>query len=352
MFKRFYEGDYRKHNTIGTGIGLSLVKDLITIHRGTIQVFSNEEIGNCFRILLPIHREAYQQGEINETIAAQTQTAFPVPIYIDETMSDPDKKMESLLRSDYTILIVDDNEELCMLFSNLLSNCFRVKTAMDGRHALKVLEEGGIDLVVSDIMMPDMDGIELCRYMKTKFEYSHIPVILLTAKRAEESQIEGYNSGADGYISKPCNFSLLYAQIMNCLKRQERKGADFRKQIVFEVGKLEYTSLDETFLQRAIDCVNARLSDADFDQAEFVSEMGTSRSVLTEKLKSLTGLTPSAFVQNVRLTAACKLMDEQGKIRISDLAFAVGFNDSKYFSTCFKKKYGMTPKEYIEQGRN
>lgn len=103
--------------------------------------------------------------------------------------------MESLLRSDYTILIVDDNEELCMLFSNLLSNCFRVKTAMDGRHALKVLEEGGIDLVVSDIMMPDMDGIELCRYMKTKFEYSHIPVILLTAKRAEESQIEGYNSG-------------------------------------------------------------------------------------------------------------------------------------------------------------
>ena len=352
LFKRFYEGDYRKHNTIGTGIGLSLVKDLITIHRGTIQVFSNEEIGNCFRILLPIHREAYQQGEINETIAAQTQTAFPVPIYIDETMSDPDKKMESLLRSDYTILIVDDNEELCMLFSNLLSNCFRVKTAMDGRHALKVLEEGGIDLVVSDIMMPDMDGIELCRYMKTKFEYSHIPVILLTAKRAEESQIEGYNSGADGYISKPCNFSLLYAQIMNCLKRQERKGADFRKQIVFEVGKLEYTSLDETFLQRAIDCVNARLSDADFDQAEFVSEMGTSRSVLTEKLKSLTGLTPSAFVQNVRLTAACKLMDEQGKIRISDLAFAVGFNDSKYFSTCFKKKYGMTPKEYIEQGRN
>ena len=116
-----------------------------------------------------------------------------------------------------------------------------------------------------------MDGIELCRYIKNKFEYCHIPVILLTAKRAEESQIEGYNSGADGYISKPCNFSLLYAQIMNCLKRQERKGADFRKQVVFEVDKLEYTSLDETFLQRAIDCVNAHLNDVEFGQAEFVS---------------------------------------------------------------------------------
>ena len=167
-------------------------------------------------------------------------------------------------------------------------------------------------------MMPEMDGIELCRYIKNKFEYCHIPVILLTAKRAEESQIEGYNSGADGYISKPCNFSLLYAQIMNCLKRQERKGADFRKQVVFEVDKLEYTSLDETFLQRAIDCVNAHLNDVEFGQAEFVSEMGASRTVLTEKLKSLTGLTPSAFILNVRLTAACKLMDGRSKIRITD----------------------------------
>ena len=255
--------------------------------------------------------------------------------------------------AEYKILVVDDVQSNVLLLKALLGReGFGIVYAMNGTEALEKVKSEHPDLILLDVMMPDMDGIELCRYMKTKFEYSHIPVILLTAKRAEESQIEGYNSGADGYISKPCNFSLLYAQIMNCLKRQERKGADFRKQIVFEVGKLEYTSLDETFLQRAIDCVNARLSDADFDQAEFVSEMGTSRSVLTEKLKSLTGLTPSAFVQNVRLTAACKLMDEQGKIRISDLAFAVGFNDSKYFSTCFKKKYGMTPKEYIEQGRN
>ena len=352
LFKRFYEGDYRRHNTIGTGIGLALVKDLVALHHGTIEAFSNEQTGNCFRIMLPVNKETYRQGELDETVTAQRQTAFPVPIYINETEegNEPDEKTELHL-VDYTLLIVDDNEELCMLFSNLLSNYFRVKTAINGRQALEVLQEGGIDLVVSDIMMPEMDGIELCRYIKNKFEYCHIPVILLTAKRAEESQIEGYNSGADGYISKPCNFSLLYAQIMNCLKRQERKGADFRKQVVFEVDKLEYTSLDETFLQRAIDCVNAHLNDVEFGQVEFVSEMGASRTVLTEKLKSLTGLTPSAFVLNVRLTAACKLMDGQSKIRITDLAVAVGFNDPKYFSTCFKKKYGMTPKEYMEQGK-
>lgn len=348
LFKRFYEGDYRRHNTIGTGIGLSLVKDLVEIHRGTIEVFSDEEIGNSFRILLPVDKESYSESEIDETIIAHAQTLFTVPIVNVDEADDKSEEVSTPLQSNYTLLVVDDNEELCMLFSNLLSNYFQVKTAMDGESALEVLKEGNIDLVVSDIMMPKMDGIELCRYIKGKFEYCHIPVILLTAKRAEESQIEGYNSGADGYISKPCNFSLLYAQIVNCLKRRERKGADFRKQLVFEVGKLDYTSMDETFLQKAIDSVNAHLADCKFGQAEFVDEMGTSRTVLTEKLKSLTGLTPSAFVFNVRMTAACKLISEHSKIRITDLAYAVGFSDPKYFSTCFKKKYGMTPSEYIE----
>lgn len=172
-------------------------------------------------------------------------------------------------------------------------------------------------------------------------------MILLTAKRTEKSQIEGYSSGADGYISKPCNISLLYAQIINCLKRQERKSTDFRKQVVFEVNKLEYTSIDEAFLQKVIDCVNAHLSDTDFSLEKFVFEVGTSRTVLTEKLKTLTGLTPSNFILNVRLTTACKLMEEQRKVRISDLAYAVGFNNPNYFSMCFKKKYGLSPKEYI-----
>ena len=203
-----------------------------------------------------------------------------------------------------------------MLFSNLFANYFHVKTAYNGKQGLEILESTSIHLIVSDIMMPEMDGIEFCQTVKSKFEFCHIPVILLTARGTEESQIEGYNSGADGYISKPCNFSLLYAQIMNLLKKQERKGADFRKQIVFEVGKLEYTSMDESFIQRAIDCVNSHLGDCEFGQPEFVREMGTSRTVLTEKLKSLTGLTPSIFILNVRLTAACKLLEEQKKMRI------------------------------------
>lgn len=347
LFKRFYEGDYRKHNTIGTGIGLALIKDLVELHHGTITVSSDELTGNCFRITLPIDRASYGADEIDDSVSIGSRTPFPShPIYTNET------SLPEPAEAEHTLLVVDDNKELCLLFSNLLSHYFNVKTANDGHAAINILEQGGVDLVVSDIMMPGMDGIELCRYIKHRLEFSHIPVILLTARRAEESQIEGYNSGADAYISKPCNFSLLYAQITNCLERQKRRSADFRKQVVFEVNKPGYTPIDEQFLQRAIDCVNAHISDSEFGQTEFVNEMGVSRSVLTEKLKSLTGLTPSAFVTNVRLTTACKFLTEQNKVRINELAFAVGFNDPKYFSTCFKKKYGMTPKEFIEQNQS
>lgn len=348
LFQRFYEGDYRKYHTIGTGIGLSLVKDLVEKHHGEITVHSEENIGNCFRIVLPITKESYREDEIDDSVKSQIVSSLPYIMCESGANTEELERIDGV-QSDYTILIVDDNEELCMLFSNLFANYFYVKTAFNGKQGLEILNNTSIHLIVSDIMMPEMDGIEFCQTVKNKFEFCHIPVILLTARGTEESQIEGYNSGADGYISKPCNFSLLYAQIMNLLKKQERKGADFRKQIVFEVGKLEYTSMDESFIQRAIDCVNSHLGDCEFGQPEFVREMGTSRTVLTEKLKSLTGLTPAIFILNVRLTAACKLLEEQKKMRIADLAYSVGFNDPKYFSTCFKKKYSLSPKEYMDR---
>ena len=142
---------------------------------------------------------------------------------------------------------------------------------------------------------------------------------------------------------------LLTTQIVECLKKVERKGADFRKQIVLDVDDLEYTSMDETFLRRAIDCVNAHYKDCDFDLPEFVSAMGTSKTVLTEKLKALTGMSPGAFINNVRMTVAYKALSEnKPDLRISDVAFSVGFNDPKYFSSCFKKKYGVTPKAFLD----
>ena len=249
----------------------------------------------------------------------------------------------------YTILIVDDNEELRVLVSNLLAAYFHIEMASGGEEALCLLAEKPVDLVVSDIMMPGMDGIELCAKIKETFEYCHIPVILLTAKNTDDSRIEGYDSGADGYVTKPFNFKLLHAQIVNQLRKLERKGSHFRNQLVFEIEALEYTSMDEDFMRRAMACVNAHIDDGEFSQADFTREMNTSRTVLTEKLKSLTGLTPTAFMVDIRLRAAYRLLEQQRHMRIADLAYAVGFNDPKYFSTCFRKKFGISPKEFIEQ---
>ena len=345
LFKRFYEGDYRKHNTIGTGIGLSLVKDLVTLHKGTIEVSSTQERGNVFSVSFPVGEESYTDEEIGKETSSDS---CPVIVPASEVgLERPEG-----LSNDFTILFVDDNQELCYLVKGMLAEHFNVLTAGDGNEALELLSGGNVSLVVSDVMMPGMDGLELCRTIKQRFEFCHIPVILLTARSAEESQIEGWQAGADGYVCKPFSMKLLYTQIVECLKRLERKGADFRKQIVLDVDNMEYTSMDEMFLRRAIDCVNAHYSDCEFDLPEFVSSMGTSKTVLTEKLKALTGMSPGAFINNVRMTVAYKALTEnKDDVRISDIAFSVGFNDPKYFSSCFKKKYGMTPKAYLDSLR-
>lgn len=213
-----------------------------------------------------------------------------------------------------------------------------------------MLENEDIDLIVSDVMMPEMDGMEFCKYVKGKLEISHIPVILLTAKNKEEDRAEAYEVGADAFISKPFNLSVLHARIRNLLKYKERMAHEFKKQLVFELKDLNYTSLDEDFMQRAIDCVNNHLEDCEFDQPQFADEMKTSKSTLYKKLKSLTGLNTSAFIRNVRLKSACRIMEEKGNsIRVSELAYAVGFNDPKYFSACFKKEFGVLPSEYLDQ---
>ena len=198
-------------------------------------------------------------------------------------------------------------------------------------------------------MMEGMDGLALCQWIKNTFEYCHIPVILLTAKHGDSSRIEGYNSGADGYITKPFSFQVLQARIDNLLKQQDLRSSRYRNQVVIEVEKLDYTSMDEQFLRQAIACVNAHIADSSFSRTDFVREMNTSRTVLTEKLKSLTGLTPAAFVLDIRLRAARELLEKQRHIRVSDLAYTAGFNDPKYFSMCFKKKFGTSPREYAEQ---
>lgn len=351
LFKRFYEGDYRRFKTIGTGIGLSLTKDLVELHKGTIDVESEPGQGTAFIIILPIARTSYEEEQIDKRTENE-QDVSPgeeQPLRIDEPEEEafaPEEKEKA-----NSLLLVEDNEELLSLMERLLSREYKVYLAKNGKEAVDIIEskDNMIDLVVTDVMMPEMDGVELCKYIKNNFDICHLPVLLLTAKNQEEDRIEAYESGADGFISKPFNLSLLHARIRNLLKKKERTTHDFKKQLVFEAQELNYTSLDEDFLKRAIDCVNNHLDDPEFDQQQFMEEMATSKSTLYKKLKSLTGLNTSAFIRNIRLKAACRIIEEKKRVRISELAYAVGFNDPKYFSSCFRKEFGMLPSEYMEQ---
>ncbi len=347
LFQRFYEGDYRKFNTIGTGIGLSLTKDLVELHKGTIAVESETGQGTEFMVCIPVDRSYFREDEIDDEVIEPIRNTAAT--YADEEDIQPDDATETVKKK-HSVLVIEDNEELLQLMTRLLKREYNVFTAENGKEGIIVLENEDIDLIVSDVMMPEMDGIEFCKYVKGNLEISHIPVILLTAKNKEEDRAEAYEVGADAFISKPFNLPVLYARIRNLLKYKEGVVHDFKRQLVFELKDLNYTSLDEDFLQRAIDCVNGHLDDGEFDQAQFAEEMKTSKSTLYKKLKSLTGLNTSAFIRNARLKSACRIMEEKGSnIRISELAYAVGFNDPKYFSSCFKKEFGMLPSEYIER---
>lgn len=353
LFKRFYEGDYRKFNTIGTGIGLSLVRDLVSLHHGSISVESEEGEGTAFNVQIPIARSAYSEEEIDDAGILPTSDVADasqgdVVFTNNPSLPEPDKESVAEEKK-YALLLVEDNEDLLGLMVKLLGAEYIIHTATNGKEALGVLEEEDIDLIVSDVMMPVMDGIELCRNIKANFDTSHIPLILLTAKKQEEDRVEAYESGADAFITKPFNLSVLHARISNLLKSRERVMKDFKKQLVFEAKELNYTSMDEDFLQRAIDCVNRHLDDPEFDQTRFLEEMHTTKSTFFRKLKSLTGLTYVSFIRNIRMKAACRIMEEKKYIRISELAYAVGYNDPRYFSSTFKKEIGMQPSEYMER---
>ena len=271
LFERFYEGDYRKFHTIGTGIGLSLTKDLTILHHGKINVYSNKETGNTFTVSIPINKEFYSKEEIEEDDTnweiseTELSTNLISNTSVEQGLHEPSNNIVSEHKVKPALLFVEDNDDLRNVMKRILTDHFDLTVASSGENALLQLEDKKIDIIVSDVMMPGMNGFELCRKIKEKFETKHIPVILLTAKTSDMDRITGYEVGADGYICKPLNISVLLAKIENLLKKKEHSNGDSRKQLIFEAKELDYTSQDEEFLRKAVECVNAHLSDLEFD---------------------------------------------------------------------------------------
>ena len=351
LFSRFYEGDHRKYHTTGYGIGLSLTKDLVTLHHGKIEVESQVNQGTTFRVVLPIAESAFTEEEIDPTILPVPQeettniTSSEGSGAIKENISIHEHNAEKK-----TLLLVEDNEDLLKVLTGSLSHEYCIVTALNGKEAIEELEKTkDIAIVISDVMMPVMNGIELCHYIKNQEELLHIPVILLTAKNSESDIIEGYEAGADDYITKPFQINLLLVKIRSLLKNKERVFKDYSNSIVFEMQKPDISSTDRIFLKQAVDCVYMHLDDATFDQQAFADAMKVSKSTLYRKLTTLSGSTPSAFISDIRLKTAYQIISDNPDIRIADVSYTVGYNDPKYFSSCFKKKFDLLPSDIINK---
>lgn len=353
LFQRFFDGEYRRHQTFGTGIGLALTRDLVYLHNGKISVDSEEGKGTTLTVRLPITKEAFLPEQIDESGVIDSNLPKNTIIDVNTTII-PDTIEEDLPEEvdsdDYRILIVEDNLELLMLMHHILKSQYRVYVAHNGKEALKIIHRHPLDLIVSDVMMPEMDGIELTEAVKEDPNYSHLPIILLTAKTQEEDREEALKTGADEYLTKPFRLSELKMRIDNIIENRKRIQQDFTK--LFTLDSLEGVerelSPDEEFLRRARACVQKQLDNADYDRIAFAADMGASPSTLYNKLRSLTGMNVTTFIRDIRMKEAYRIARTNPGIRVSDLAYRVGFHDPKYFSTSFKKYFGTQPKEFLE----
>jgi len=350
LFKRYYDGDYRWMKVHGTGLGLALTRDLVYLHNGTITCQSDQTIGTTFTVTLPIKKEAFAPSQIDDQ--HQIDFAKPNNNIIDlSSLEQPDttEEHQEVDRSHfYRILLVEDNEELLMLMETLLSNHFNILKATNGAAALDIISKEPIDLIVSDVSMPEMDGNELTRQIKTTPEWSHLPIILISAKAHEEDRKASMLLGADDYVTKPFRLGDLELRINNIIENRIRIVGE-RAAVAATEEEPRPATPDEEFLQRANACVHKHLDDSDFDRDAFASEMGASQSTLYNKLRALTGLNVTAYIRDIRMKEAKRMAETQSDLRVSDLAYKVGFKDPKYFATCFRKEFGIQPSEYIEQ---
>ena len=368
LYTRFFDGDYRKQNMPGTGIGLSLTHDLVKLHHGDIQCESQEGEGTTFTITLPIRKSAYAPDEIDNSdkpnavnqeairqASQETKQDFQ-PASEDKPKLTPVRQSIFIRKNVSKILVVEDNEELLALMLQVLSKNYHVFTAKNGKQAMSIIMKEKLDLVVSDVMMPIMDGIELTKQLKSDKSFWQLPIILLTAKNKEEDKTEAYAVGADAYINKPFKFDELEVRINALLANRKKMIEKIQAEISLQTSAedeaqaaLHLSNPDQAFITRATEVVMQHLADGDYNREAFAKDMAMGESTLYNKVKATTGQTVIAFITSIRLKEAQRIIRSNPNILISDVAIQVGFNTPKYFSKCFKKEFGIFPKEYAEQ---
>ena len=346
IFDRFYQADYSDTREFeGTGIGLSLAKELVDLHRGSITVESKPEKGTTFRVLLPMGKDHLQESEIVMIRAGKPDEERPDA---DVVIPVAPGEMLSLEEDGPLVLVVDDNADLQTFIQDTLQSEYRTVSAMNGEEGLEKAIELTPDLIVSDVMMPKMNGIELCQRLKNDERTSHIPVILLTAKKSAEDKFLGLESEADDYLVKPFNTRELQIRMKNLIAIRKKLREQFTESILLTPKEVSVDSVEKVFLTKLTAVLEGNIEEESFGIERFSREMNLSRSQLHRKLVSLTGLTPSQFVRRFRLQRANELL-RQNAGTISEIAYSVGFSSPSYFSKCFIDEYGHPPSELKEQ---
>lgn len=339
IFETFFQ---EKTDSIhmGSGLGLPLVKHLVSLHQGKVYVDPAETSCNCFVVELPLTRNIPVPPHETDRPDESGNTADdPVPAAGTE---------EELPADRPRILVVEDDMEMCLFLKKLLSKHYTFFYANDGKKALHVLEKEPVDLVVSDVIMPGMDGFELCRYLKTRLEYSHIPVVLLTAKTNLNSKIEGLEARADAYIEKPFSVDFLLAQIANILTNKRlQKEAFFKNPLAYTAPGSLTSKADEKFLERITEIILKHLDDETFSIDQLADVLYISRSSLHRKIKHITSFTPNDFIRFIRLKKAAELLESR-QYQINEICYIVGFNSPSYFTKCFQKQFGVLPKDFVK----
>ena len=320
IFKRFYQSASNDSSQTGSGIGLHIASDYVQLHKGTISVSDNQPVGSIFTITLPAKSGKRTMDGYEPTENSQQKT----------------------------ILIVDDNKDMLQFVSSCMKEDYQVYTATDGAAALELLQREQIDLIISDVMMPGIDGFELCRRVKSDINLSHIPVILLTARTTDVSRIEGLQLGADDYLTKPFNVEVLRLRVQKFIDWEQDNHRQFRQKMDIEPSEITITPLDEQFIQKAIALVEKNISDSEFSVETMAAEVGMARTTLYKKLMAITGLGPAEFIRTIRVKRGKALL-ETSQMQITEIAYAVGFTTVKSFTMNFKAEYGMTPTEFRQK---
>ena len=352
VFDRFYQVDSSQTRDYeGSGLGMAVAKELVELHHGTISVESREGIGSTFIVRLPLGKEHLRKEEIIDADDFITTKEDSQDLKEEGNIVTAESGIEkTTIPSEHlpVLLVVEDNADMRRYICKTLSDQYQIIEAENGKTGVTLAKESVPDLIISDIMMPEMDGYKLCEIIKTNELTSHIPIILLTAKADRESKLTGLETGADDYLSKPFDADELKLIVRNRIEERRKMRERFAKEITLEPRQIAITSFDEKFLTRVLDIVEKYIGEENFSIDQLSREAGYSNMHFYRKIKALTGQTPSQFLRTIRLKRAAELLRKKSD-NVTQIAYSVGFNSLSYFNKCFKEQFGVTPGQFAEE---